>query len=438
MHTRPLATELLSDQSGRAILILDGTYIYCQKSANNILQRRTYSMHKGRPLIKPMLVVSTTGYIVSCLGPYFADYKNNDAAITKHILYNNTENITQWLEKGDIIVIDRGFRDALDYLHEHEYRTFMPAFLDKKSKQFSTTTANETRFVTKIRWVIESANGRIKQWRIFDKVLPNSLLKTVGDLVGIVCALQNAYGAPFVNSTVKDKIIAEKMILLKDKTNELAHFVAQLKNKSEKSIKWSELDAANAVKDFPKLTFEQLNDLTLGRCHNYMRFFVYFTFCYVGIYQLKQAKAYTVEHLSADGKYTAKIALHRHDLLRAKIQSRHKNNVAYDVWVQYSSNIVLGWYCTCPAGARVVGCCAHVASIVWYLSFARFHPEQLKQECSSFLNSFADAAGSRGKVRNAEFRKFSEDPGIRGCFWNALDVFGILRMFSECYEIFNL
>ncbi|CAF3390049.1 unnamed protein product [Rotaria sp. Silwood2] len=263
-HTRPLAMELLSDQPDRAILILDGTYIYCQKSANNVLQRRTYSMHKGRPLLKPMLVVTTTGYIVSCLGPYFADYKNNDAAITKHIIYNNKENITQWLHKGDILVIDRGFRDALDYLHKHNYQTFMPAFLDKNSKQFSTRTGNETRFVTKIRWIIESANGRIKQWRIFDKVLPNSLLKTVGDLVGIVCALQNAYGAPFIKSALNDKKLAEKMLRLRDKTNELGDFVARLKEKSEKSIKWADFDAADTVSDFPKLTFEELNELTLG------------------------------------------------------------------------------------------------------------------------------------------------------------------------------
>ena len=162
-HTRPLAMELLSDQSDRAILILDGTYIYCQKSANNVLQRRTKSMHKGQPLLKPLLVVTTTGYIVSCLAPYFADYKNNDGAITKHIIYNNKENIIQWLQKGDILVIDRGFHDALDYLHKHNYQTFMPAFLNKNSKQLSTRTGNETRFVTKIRWIIESANGRIKQ-----------------------------------------------------------------------------------------------------------------------------------------------------------------------------------------------------------------------------------------------------------------------------------
>ncbi|CAF3851156.1 unnamed protein product, partial [Rotaria sp. Silwood1] len=54
-HTRPLA-KLLFDQPGedKAIIILDGTYIYVQKSGNNLLQRRTYSLHKGRALIKPM------------------------------------------------------------------------------------------------------------------------------------------------------------------------------------------------------------------------------------------------------------------------------------------------------------------------------------------------------------------------------------------------
>ena len=37
MHTRQLAAELLADHPDRAILILGGTYIYCQKSANNML-----------------------------------------------------------------------------------------------------------------------------------------------------------------------------------------------------------------------------------------------------------------------------------------------------------------------------------------------------------------------------------------------------------------
>ena len=67
-HTRPLAKRLFTNpDDDTAILILDGTYIYVQKSANNIVQRRTYSMHKGRPLIKPMMIVASDGYIISAI-----------------------------------------------------------------------------------------------------------------------------------------------------------------------------------------------------------------------------------------------------------------------------------------------------------------------------------------------------------------------------------
>jgi hypothetical protein len=37
---------------------------------------------------------------VALIGPYFADYKNNDAEITKHMIYENKENIAQRLEKA--------------------------------------------------------------------------------------------------------------------------------------------------------------------------------------------------------------------------------------------------------------------------------------------------------------------------------------------------
>ena len=73
-------------------------------------------MHKHRHLIKPMMVVTTTGYILSVLGPYLADSKNNDAGILRHMLASNTEEIAAWLNEGDVIVVDRGFRDAADVL----------------------------------------------------------------------------------------------------------------------------------------------------------------------------------------------------------------------------------------------------------------------------------------------------------------------------------
>ena len=70
---------------------------------------------------------------------------------------------------------------------------------------------------------------------------------------------------------------------------------------------------------------------------------------------------------------------------------------------------VLGWYCTRPTGARVVGYCSHNDSIMWYLSFARHHPEQLKQESSSFLTSLADAAEYSDTSDESDMETNSDD-----------------------------
>jgi len=64
-------------------------------------------------------------------------------------------------------------------------------YLDKGKKQHTTEKANKSRLITKVRWVIESANGRIKQWRFLNKVVPNKLVKYIGDFVKIVCAILN-------------------------------------------------------------------------------------------------------------------------------------------------------------------------------------------------------------------------------------------------------
>lgn len=94
-HITPIARKLFTseDNQDQAVLILDGTYIYIQKSHDYEFQRLSYSLHKNRPLVKPMMVVAPDGYIISVLGPYLSDYHNNDASITKHMISQNAEDI---------------------------------------------------------------------------------------------------------------------------------------------------------------------------------------------------------------------------------------------------------------------------------------------------------------------------------------------------------
>lgn len=220
-HTRPLAKNLLADGEDVGILILDGTYIYCQKSANNVLQRRLFSLHKNRHLLKPMIICASDGYIISAVGPYLSDWYNNDASITKHILLNNKEEVHDWLVEKDIMIVDRGFRDCLDLVNSFGYTTFMPMFLPKSQNKFTTREANSNRFVTALRWVVESVNGRIKTFKFFDHVVQNSSLPYVHGYLSIVCAIINAYRPTFITDTSNDDKLSKIFLEKRNKQNEL-------------------------------------------------------------------------------------------------------------------------------------------------------------------------------------------------------------------------
>jgi hypothetical protein len=93
---------------------------------------------------------------LSVVGPFLADGKNNDASIAKNIFINNEQDILNWLHDEDIIVVDRGFRDAIKTIKRFGFNVQMPDFL-KGKKQLSCKEANHSRCVTKVRWIVESS-----------------------------------------------------------------------------------------------------------------------------------------------------------------------------------------------------------------------------------------------------------------------------------------
>ena len=175
-------------------------------------------------------------YIVLTVGPYYADVKNNDSETMKNIISNSRDDFRNWVRSGDIVVLDRGFRDALPLLDSLGYQTDMPKFLNKKQTQFSTSEANANRLTTKVRWIMESTNGRVKQWRIFDRVIYNRLILVIGDYFSIVCAVINRFCSTFVYDTNRDKETAGKVLQLVSQSNELKQYMDALKDNSEKNI----------------------------------------------------------------------------------------------------------------------------------------------------------------------------------------------------------
>lgn len=360
-HTSQVASSLFSTCPDDAIIVLDGTYIYIQKSSDYDFQRRSYSTHKNRSLLKPMVIVGTDGYILDVIGPYFADSSNNDASITKHFL-RHSHLARSWFKENDVFIVDRGFRDAVDFLEEAGFQVKMPCYLPKGSKQHSTEEANMSRLITKVRWVVESVNGRIKQLRMLNKVIPNTLIPSIGDFVRIICALCNRFRSTFSpteNSDTLDQLTLT-MLQKSKEPNRLLQYLQENELLNKRTVYTELKDCDHILHNFPKLSLDDLRNITLG------------------VYQLKQAASYTKEHLTDCGLYELFVHKEQSNILKVKIQSRHVRSTIHTLWLQFDSSNkqepIQGWYCTCKAGARVVGCCSHIASVIWYLGYERYQP----------------------------------------------------------------
>ena len=358
---------------GKLCIIWDGTYYYIEKSSNYALGRQTYSGQKHRPLVKFMSLVFPDGYVLDSIGPYLADGKNNDAGITQHILSLHGD-LTEWLAEGDVCVVDRGFRDVLDVFEDLGLETKMPAYLQKGLSQHTAKEANESRLVTKVRWVVEAYHGRVKKWLFFDKVIHHDFLDIIGPLNRILTAAINAFRPPLISTDASDAEMAREM-LRKAEVTRNALFSKVEKGPFSSRGKWAALDSEEAVPEFPVLSKVQLEMITFGT------------------YQLKQAKSYTKEHLSEDGEYKIDVHHLAPGLLRVRIQSRHINAKQYFCWIEYSAENtneqIVAWFCHCKAGQRTVGCCAHVASVIWYLGYARHqeHRKPLKARTNNIMNA---------------------------------------------------
>lgn len=91
----------------------------------------------------------------------------------------------------------------------------------------------------------------------------------------------------------------------------------------------------------------------------------------IGIYQVNLARAITAEHLNEESEYEVLLCIFDPSLLCARLQSRHVKLKVYVLWIFHDEVTVKSRYCNCKTESRVVGICAHVTSVIWYLVYAR-------------------------------------------------------------------
>lgn len=384
-HVTPFANELYNSELAipKVIAYIDGTYSYTHKSSNFRVLRQTYSMQKGRHLIKPSLIVAPDGYILAIQGPYFSDSRNNDARILNNEFQRDADNMRGWFHDGDIFILDRGYRDAQPLLRELGIEYKMPAFLGPQQKQLFTEEANESRLVTKTRWIIETRNGHIKSmFKFFDHTIIMPHLHHLGEFYNIAGAIINRYH-PLVLMEEANAGLARELL---DKSREVNIVQArvEVERMCYRNAQWIHLHEGQ-LRDFPRLTLEYLRDLTIGT------------------FQVRLARSYIQDKMQRDAQEEFQLdsLFDEQGFIRVRVFSRFRNATKHQIFIAYNirdaDNIddereaIFGYYCTCKSGARTVGTCAHVTSVLWYLGYARHQPN-VRYPSSSLLNTILDAA----------------------------------------------
>jgi hypothetical protein len=162
-----------------------------------------------------------------------------------------------------------------------------------------------------------------------------------------------------------------------------------------KSASFESIDGSS-IDDFPQLTEADLRLITLG------------------IYQPRMARSYYAEHIKTNGrleievcKHVKPLSLTSHGfsvdgrdsmLIRGRIQSRHRCSFRYFIYILIDRKrggveTVWGYCCSCPNGLRTVGCCSHIATVLWFLGLGQYLPKILIP--ASFLDDCVESVGQK-------------------------------------------
>lgn len=92
-----------------------------------------------------MMAVYLDDYIAGVFGSYTG--KINDASMMNELLGKD-----YWtaFKKGDVFIIDRGFRDSIPHIEKKTYIPKMPSFSDGSRLPLTTGEVNTSRLVTKM------------------------------------------------------------------------------------------------------------------------------------------------------------------------------------------------------------------------------------------------------------------------------------------------
>ncbi|XP_068990436.1 uncharacterized protein [Neodiprion pinetum] len=144
-------------------------------------QGNTYSTYKSHNTVKFLIGIIPTGGC--CFLSEGFEGRITDRSITEK------SGFLKYLEKGDLILADRGF-NIEDLCNKYKCTVLMPSFL-KSRKKFTKNEVKRAREIASARIHVERFIGRMKQFRIMQRIIPKTLLPIVSQIVFVIAMLVN-------------------------------------------------------------------------------------------------------------------------------------------------------------------------------------------------------------------------------------------------------
>ena len=162
-------------------IIIDCTEIFIQRSSSLVNQNLTFSNYKHHNTLKFLIGITPSGVISFISDAWGGRISDRQITIDSGLL--------SLLEPGDSVMADKGFTIE-DLLKNKCCNLNIPPFLKGKS-QFSTDQVLETQEIAELRIHVERSIGRVKNFHIFDGVLPLTLAPIASKMFKVCCWLTN-------------------------------------------------------------------------------------------------------------------------------------------------------------------------------------------------------------------------------------------------------
>ena len=168
-------------------VILDCTEIRCESPTSMTLHSEIFSNYKSTTTFKGLIGVAPCGAVTYVSPLYTGSISDKDITRKSGLL--------NLLEPGDEVMVDKGFTID-DLLSSIGASLVIPPF--KRGAQLSKSDCDQTQAIARLRILVERVIRRVKEYHIWDSVVPLTLSGSVNQIWHNCCIMVNYQGPMFL------------------------------------------------------------------------------------------------------------------------------------------------------------------------------------------------------------------------------------------------